>query len=352
MSRVATSLAVQAQFINPLVDPEWDREVASHPNATFFHSSAWARVLAHTYGHEPFYLRLATAGQLLALVPVMEVRSRLTGRRGVSLPFTDECEPLLFGDGTFELVTDHLRELARERNWKHFELRGGTPDASVTPSVAFYSHTLDLRAGPARLFDGFDTSVRRAIRKSERSSLTVEITQTRKSVLDFYHLHIRTRRGHGAPPQPLSFFLNIYHQIIEPGLGFVVLAHEGARPAAGAVFFQFGTKAIYKFGASDESLQELRGNNLVMSQAIRYLTEYRTDTLHFGRTSLANDGLRRFKQSWGAKEETIKYFKFDLASKTWVASRDKSSGIHTALFSRLPLALNRLAGSFLYPHLD
>ena len=28
------------------------------------------------------------------LLPLMEVDSWLTGRRGISLPFTDECEPL------------------------------------------------------------------------------------------------------------------------------------------------------------------------------------------------------------------------------------------------------------------
>jgi lipid II:glycine glycyltransferase (peptidoglycan interpeptide bridge formation enzyme) len=202
------------------------------------------------------------------------------------------------------------------------------------------------------VFSGFTAAARRGIRKGERNDLRVEVSQSRKSVLQFYDLHTQTRRRHGSPPQPLSFFLNIHREIIEPGLGFVVLAHKGSRPAAGAVFFQFGGKAIYKFGASDQSLQEFRGNNLVMSQGIRHLSENHAETLDFGRTSLCNDGLRRFKQSWGATEGESEYFKFDLASETWAAGRDSASGFHTALFSRLPLALNRLAGSILYPHLD
>lgn len=352
MTCAPTHSSVEARLIDPLCDPEWEREVGSHPNATFFHSGAWARVLALSYGHEPVYLRLAVEGRLLALVPVMEVRSCLTGCRGVCLPFTDVCEPLLFAGGTFELVADQLRELARKRNWKHFEIRGGAPNGSAKPSVAFYSHTLDLRAGPERVSAGFEASVHRACRKGEKSGLTVDITQDRKSMLEFYYLHNRTRHRHGVPPQPLSFFLNIYRVIIEPALGFVVIAHRGSRPAAGAIFFQFGKKAIYKFGASDASLQELRGNNLVMDRAIRYLAEFQAETLHFGRTSLSNAGLRGFKRTWGAKEEKLEYFKFDLASATWVTGRDNSSGIHTALFSRLPLALNRFAGNILYPHLD
>ena len=100
--------SIDASIIDPLCDPEWDRQIASHPNSTFFHSSAWAKVLSHTYGHVPFYLRLVRDGQLVALVPVMEVRSPLTGRRGVCLPFTDVCGPLLFEDGARELVHEEL----------------------------------------------------------------------------------------------------------------------------------------------------------------------------------------------------------------------------------------------------
>lgn len=83
---------------------------------------------------------------------------------------------------------------------------------------------------------------------------------------------------------------------MQPGLGFVV-ALKGAEPFVGAVLFQFGSKAIGKFVALDEPIQELRGNNLVMSQAIRLRAEYHVETLHFGRSSLSSEGLRRLKQS-------------------------------------------------------
>ena len=34
----------------------------SHPEATFFHSAAWAKVLCKTYRHEPLYLHFSEAG--------------------------------------------------------------------------------------------------------------------------------------------------------------------------------------------------------------------------------------------------------------------------------------------------
>jgi CelD/BcsL family acetyltransferase involved in cellulose biosynthesis len=345
--------AIETEFINPLSDPDWDRLVLSHPDYTFFHSAAWAKVLHKTYHHEPVYLRCCHNGKPVALVPMMDVRSPLTGRRGVCLPFTDFCGPLMFREGDSVLVMDKLSELARERKWKHFEVRQGkTFQPSAPPSVAFYGHTLDLRGSTEDLFARLKSSVRRALRKADRSDLSVQVTRTREAILEYYQLHLQTRRRHGLPPQPVSFFLNIYDEIIKPNLGFVVTARLESRPIAAAVFFQFGRKAVYKFGASDERLQDLRGNNLIMWEGIRFLAQNGAESLHFGRTSLENDGLRRFKLTWGTQEETIAYFKFDARARTWVAGRDAVSGFHNAVFGRLPLSLNRLAGVMIYPHLD
>ena len=87
---------VEIRFIDPLADPRWDQLVLSHPDASFFHSAAWARVLSRSYSHKPFYVCLSDGGEPQALVPVMEVTSAFTGRRGVGLPFSDCCSPLLF----------------------------------------------------------------------------------------------------------------------------------------------------------------------------------------------------------------------------------------------------------------
>jgi hypothetical protein len=192
---------MEIKFVNPLCDPEWDRLGVLHPDYTFSHSAAWAKVLSKTYGHEPVYLRCSHHGELAALIPMMEVCSPLTGRRGVCLPFTDFCGPLMFCEGSSALAMDKLSEVARERKWKYFEIRGGrTLEASAKPALAFYGHTLDLRRGTEYLFARLKSSARRALRKAERSCLSVQVTRTREAMLEFYRLHTRTR-----PAQKTSF---------------------------------------------------------------------------------------------------------------------------------------------------
>jgi Acetyltransferase (GNAT) domain len=346
--------AIEVRILDPRCNPDWDRLVVSHPDVNFFHSAAWAKVLCKTYNHKAIYLHFSRRNELVALVPMMEVRSAFTGRRGVCLPFSDFCGPLIFDEDGPGFVVEKLSELARQRNWKYFELRGGqeTLPPLATPITQFYGHKLPLPDSSEELLAGFASSVRRAIRKAEKIGGSVEVIKTRDAILEFYHLHVKTRRRHGLPPQPLSFFLNIYEEIIKSGRGFVVLARRGSRSFAAAVFFQFGKNAVYKFGASDEVFQEFRGNNLVMWEAIKFLIRDGSKMLHFGRTALENNGLRRFKAGWGTMEEVIQYFRFDTESGAWEHASHNASGIHNKVFRKLPLALNRLAGTIIYPHLD
>jgi Acetyltransferase (GNAT) domain len=345
--------SLQMRILDPVNIPGWDVIIALHRDAGCFHTSAWAKVLRQTYNHHPFYLQFSRGRRLAALIPLMEVRSPFTGRRGVCLPFSDACEPLIFDLEAVDLVRDRLVRFAQERRWKHLEIRGGKWFQPASSSVAkFYGHTLDLRRRVRDLADCFDSSVRRAIHKAERSNVSVAVGRNRQVVDDFYRLHVQTRRRHGLPPQAASFFLNIYEHIIKPGLGFTVLAQRESRPIAGAIFFRFGKNALYKYGASDKRFQEFRANNLVMWHGIQFLLRTGVEKLDFGRTERENEGLRRFKLSWGTQEEVIDYCRIDPLGRQRLMPAPHNFGFHKRVFGRLPLRLNRLVGSMIYPHLD
>jgi hypothetical protein len=283
----------------------------------------------------------------------MEVRSWITGCRAVGLPFTDFCEPLLFGDLEIDEAVKILRQQGLNRGWKYLELRGGDAvPGSCRAGAQFYAHTVDLRAPAETLFARCASSVRRAIRKARKNGLTAEVSRKREALVDFYHLHTRTRRRHGLPPQPFSFFQNIFEEIISHGLGFIVSVRVAAQPAAAAVFFRYAKRAVFKFGASDQRHQELRVNNLTMWEGIERLAADGCEELDLGRTAVESQALRRFKAGWAAKERVVSYEVCDMIESGEAAARHMTSGAHTVLFRRLPLCVNRFLGGMVYPHLD
>jgi len=339
--------------VNPLTISDWDRRLLQDfPSATIFHTAAWARVLANTYGYTPLYFRAGDPDKPTALLPLMEVDSWLTGRRGVSLPFTDECEPFCANAELFQALSDTVLTLGRERGWKYWESRGGQPTIpGARASTIFWGHRIDLQRDQAAIFDNLDDATRRAVRKAGKSDLTIEFSRELPAVRAFHELLIRTRRRHGVPVQPFAFFQNIQRHVLAPNHGQVILARHQGVPVAGAVFLHYGRTALYKFGASDERQQQLRANNRVMWEAIGHYAGGGYASLDFGRTSLGNEGLRRFKLGWGASERQIEYFRHDFRTGGAVSVPDGSSGWHHRVFRLLPAFLSRLIGALLYKHI-
>lgn len=344
---------INLERINPLAGDAWDALITGRENHSIFHRSAWARVLAETYGHQPVYLRIFSNDNEAALVPLMEVRSPLTGCRGVSLPFSDFAGPLWTDPDQADKVYAALAELARERKWKHTDLRGGGPPPGRTAAFqTFESHQLDLRPGLESLEKGVASSVRRALRKADGRALRLSVETGEDDIGSFYRLHVRTRRRHGLPPQPESFFRSISKHLLQRDHGMVVLARLGATPVAGAVFFWSGGNAIYKFGASDPRHWPLRPNQRVMWAAIEHLVGIGCRSLHFGRTSKGDEGLARFKRSWGCDSSSLRYDRYDPVRRAWLPPASPRAESHPLIFGHLPLVINRLAGRLVYPHLD
>jgi hypothetical protein len=332
-------------------DAEWDRAISLHRDASIFHTSAWARVIQETYRFEPFYFRTENSAPVAALA-LFEVTSWLTGRRGVALPFTDECAPLCSDEHSFGKLFEFARQIGERRNWKSIEMRDCSEwEGSRRSSLSFYGHALEMNVDAPTLFKGFHESVRRAIRKAEKSGVDITFENSESGMREYYKLHCITRGKHGLPPQPFDFFRSIGRNLISPGLGFITLARFKGRPIGGAVFFTHESKALYKFGASDPRYDRLRPNNLVMWRAIQRLCASGVKQLDFGRTSFHNEGLRRYKLNWGVRERTINYLKWDYRRSAVAHERDASAGWQNYFFHLCPAALARALGRILYPHI-
>lgn len=282
----------------------------------------------------------------------MEVDSWLTGKRGISLPFTDEIELLYTTLNSRDYLYENAFKEAKRRNWKYLELRSGTGySESVTPSLRYYTHKLGLNQEIQTLLNQCDSPTRRAIRKSERSKLKVHRSQSLESTAAYYDLHCLTRKRQGVPPQPWRFFKNIHKNVISRGKGSIFLASKESRPIAGALFLHHDKCAMYKFGASNFEYQSMRPNNLVIWKAIQWLVQNRYDRIDFGRTSLGNAGLRRFKQGWGTREEVLSYYRHDISSGNVEQLHDQSSGWYNPIFRTIPKFLSLAIGNLMYKHI-
>lgn len=340
------------RIIDPASCTDWDERLLSIPGCSFFHTSMWSDVLKQSYRYRPVYFTEIEDGGIKSVLPVMGVESFITGKRGVSLPFSDYCEPLAGDRVSFNSLLNEALEFGRREGWKYLEIRGGSRFlGGEEHSGSFLGHEIDLTGGSGDILAAMRDSNKRNIKKAEKEGVEVEITAAPKAIVDFYRLNCMTRREHGLPPQPFSFFQVFSDKVIAGGGAFIAQAIFENRVIASNIYIMFGRKAIYKYGASDRKYNHLRANNLVMWKAIECCCEIGVETLGLGRTELDHEGLRQFKNGWNAREYAIDYYRYSFAEGRFIKGTFGVPGITQMFFRKLPAPILNAAGTLLYRHI-
>ena len=330
-------------------DPRWLDFVSAHESATAFHHPAWASLLADCYRYPAFALALEDdAGRVVSGVPVLDVSSRLTGKRWVSLPFTDACPPLLTRAGSEDELVRGLEGERARHAISQLEVRAELPGVAARTSSEAVVHMLALDADPEQMKPRFKPTIRQNVAQAVRAGVTVRRADTADDVVStYYDLQVRTRRRQGVPVQPRRYFSRLWQLILEPELGFCLLAHRGDVPVAGAVFLAWNGTVIYKYAASDERHLKLRPNHLLVWEAIRWACMNGYTAFDFARTDRENEGLRHFKDSWGAQEAPLVYSVFGAAARV-VGSRGRAASMLDPLIRHSPAPVCRALGELLY----
>src|ERR1700690_2299185 len=109
--------------IDPTKDARWAELVERHPRASIFHTVGWLKALRKTYGYEPVaFTTSPPTGHLENGLVFCRINSWLTGRRLVSLPFSDHCEPLVSNRDELNLLIKYLRQDRGRHDWEYIEL--------------------------------------------------------------------------------------------------------------------------------------------------------------------------------------------------------------------------------------
>ncbi len=330
-------------WIDPLKDPRWKGISERHPAASVFHSTGWLRALQRTYGYTPTAVTSCPPGsELTNAILFCRVNSFLTGRRLVSLPFSDHCQPL----GSPEEVNclaEGARELLEREKLKYIELRpmDSTRVHGMEPGEAFYFHVLDLRPSLDEIYRGLHGDcVRRKIKRAEKEQLTVEEGRSKNLLREFYEMQVRTRQKHALPPQPINWFANVVEEL--GGRSSIRVARFQGRAVAAILTLRHGKTEVYKYGCSVAEDNNRGGTQLLFWKAIQDAKNAGMESMDLGRSDIANEGLAVFKERLGGVRRTITYCRFPAQQGL---SRESK------FLARLPRPLLKLAGRLLYRHM-
>ena len=357
--QVARTEPIVTHRVAPLDDPRWIRFLESHPRASVFHSPAWLKALSQTYGYVPVaYTTSPPTTELRSGLLFCSIESWLTGRRLVSLPFSDHCDPLVDSETDLQvLMTAALQDAQKEklkyvaiRPLQHWDIVTSIP----CTTMPYTFHQLDLNPGLSTLFSNLHkSSTQRKVRRSEREGLIYQEGSSQPLFESFYELFQLTRCRHNLPTPPREWFINLM-RCFGKSLKIRVARRKDGYAVAAMITLRFKDTLVYKYGGSDSKFNHLGGMHLLFWRSIMDAKNAGLRTLDLGRTNADQQGLITFKNRWGAAQSALTYFRyavagepthwFDLPSSDWKSRRSKQ------ILALLPFSALNVLGDLLYKH--
>lgn len=338
---------------DPLNDPRWPVLVATHPQASVFHTRAWLFALQVTYGYQPLVLTTCPPdAQLTDGIVFCEVRSWLKGRRLVSLPFSDHCEPLFNDPAALSAALRRAQRAVEEGRYMGMEIRPhsgpGDEVRNFQPKRAAVLHRLDLSASNDEIFRRFHKDcIQRKIRRAEHENVMYEESNSEDRLNEFYRLMTMTRRRHGLPPQPLQWFRALI-AAFGPSLK-IRMARKNGAAIASIITLSHGRTMVYKYGCSDASANRYGGMPLLFWRAIQEAKANGQNELDMGRTGLSDPGLSVFKERWGCVPAPLTYWSYPRQDPRIYPAWQKE--LTHRVVSACPDFLLQFAGRVLYRHM-
>ena len=334
--------------IDPAADARWLSFLEGTPDATIFYHPAWLNALAEAYGYTRACLAVEEDGVVVGVLPLMEINSWITGKRGVCLPFSDACSPLAHSAAAGTALLEALEAERRSRSWKYAEVRGPVAHARAVECAAYKHHHIVLPGNAEATYARFNKKrTQWSIQKSQTSRVVVEQRRDLEALDRFIWLNDLTRRKHGIPPQPKSFFHAIHRHVIDKGLGFVNIATVDGVIAAASVWLGFNKILVHKYSASDVRYLKACPNHAIVWEAIQWACANDFAVVDFGRSNIDGEGLIKFKQGWGSEESDLHYYRW---GETPPKPAHESAHYIENVLRRMPLPVLRLAGRLMYRH--
>ena len=322
----------------------WDAFVRSCADATFFHLSAWQGLIRDIFRHRTYFLYAERAGDIVAVLPLAEVRSRLFGHALTSLPFCVYGGVAGAPDGT-ALLEAQADALARRLGVEHLELRNLTPRHADWPRQDVYV-TFRKEIVPD------DEANMRAIPRKQRAMVRKGIRHGLASHLDgdverFFPLYAGNVLRHGTPALPKAFFARLMRDF---GADCEVLTVSDAEGVAlsSVLSFYFRDEVLPYYAGDAVAARELAANDFKYWETMRRAAARGCRLFDFGR-SKAGTGPYAFKRNWGFEARPLSY-EYRLYKRDAVPQNNPMNPKYRAfiaLWRRLPLCVANALG----PHI-
>jgi hypothetical protein len=201
----------------------WDAYVRSAKVGLPLHLSGWRHVLQNTYGYETRYLFAQSAHNIVGVLPLFLLPSRLTGKRAMTMP-GGVCAD---DEQIAHSLIERGMQLACEESVKRLLIQDSRrPFSNRLRSESQHVYwLLDLPSTEEELWQRLAGNIRRQVRKAKRNGLEVEVGRSEKHLGPFYEIFSQFTHQAGTPVFSQAFLKHVVDTFPD-GFNIAIVRHE------------------------------------------------------------------------------------------------------------------------------
>lgn len=322
----------------------WENYVERAPHATFFHRLGWRQIIERALGHATHYRCAWRGTDLVGILPLVHVKSRLFGHALVSTAFTTGGGIVANDDAAAQALAADAAELGQRFAVDFIELRQSAP---LALGAAWHAKT-EFYFGFERALTANDADNLKAIPRKKRADLRKAIDDRRlvtdadAPVETFFGIYAESLRNLGTPVLPLRFYRAIKATFGDSVEISTVAGPEG--PAAALMSFFFKDRVLPYYGGAVPAARRLHAYDLMYWAQMQRATTRGVRLFDFGR-SKRGTGSFDYKTYWGFEPTPLGY-QYRLVKRAdlpEINPLNPKYRLMVGTWRRLPLALaNRL----------
>lgn len=324
----------------------WNTFLTSREDGSFYHLYEWREINARALGHESIYLAARAGDQVVGVLPLTFVTSRLFGRILCSAPFVNFGGPCAIDEHVARALLQAAKNKAGHLSADYLELRCASAlDTDWPVSLRKISMTIELQADPDALWNSFTSKHRTNIRRSYKNGLQVRSGHS-ELLPTFYALMEQSWRSLGTPLYARSYFERILATLSDYTRIFV--CYRGEEPIAAAFNGYFNGTAEGLWAGGTPQARALQANyalywEMIQDACVRGFKRY-----HLGR-STADSGAEDFKKKWNATSSQLYWYFYRPGGGEMPALNVDNPKYRLAIdiWRRLPLSVTRVVGPLL-----
>ncbi len=286
----------------------WDKFVQSRPDATFFHLSAWRRVIEAAFAHRAFYVAAEQDGAIVGVLPLTQVRTRLFGHTLISNPFCVYGGPLAASAEAARALARHASALRSKLGAAACEFRclqempaDWLDEEWQVRDVLYATFRRTISLDDDANLKSIPRKQRAVVRKGIERGLTAT---TDRNVEQLHTIYAQSVRNLGTP-----VFSRQYFRILADTFGTamdVITVQDKGTAVAAVMNFYWRDEVIPYYGGGTSAARSCQGNDFMYWEVMRRAAARGCRLFDFGR-SKQGTGSFSFKKNWGFTPAKLPY---------------------------------------------